>query len=347
MLEEDFRRRSVSDSFGWTMRCFLFSKELGWVSGLLALALFSSSCSPIASLALRPFYTPSELALESVEVRYDVAYVEDARSGRQALDLYKPRADGWPALVFVHGGSLTRGDKALVIGRHDIYRNIGRFYAQKGIGVAVVNYRLQPEATWRDQVDDVRAAIRFTVEYAREHGGSGRVVVSGHSAGGWLAAHAVLGQQWADPLSKVEGIILLSGSGFDLEDARTWDLYPEEEVWSERMKSEDPSVDWKQAASVVPLVRRADPERTPRFLLLHSENEIRALQRQNRILFAALRDAEIDSELFTVAQSNHRRTVLAMSREKSEVAQKVLRFVGRGQVSETSRTRPEESGTKP
>ena len=316
----------------------VFSAAVSWVAVSLAAMLWLglSACTPIQSLAIRPFYRPAELSVHEGEAFLDVPYVEEKPSDRgpsgppdrHRLDFYRPRGSGWPTLVFVHGGSLTRGDKSLAIGRHEIYRNIGRFYARNGVGVALVNYRLQPSVTWEEQVDDVVAAVSWVTRRAPELGGDGRVVLSGHSAGAWLAVHAALDPERLKgrglSVRDIAGVVSVSGSGFDMTDDRTWELYPQEELWAELMKSSDPSVDWHEAASVVPLIGSD----APRFLLVHSTNDLRAVARQNRLLYEALQGAGVASELYEVDRGGHRRTVLAMSRQESPVAQKILDFLG-------------------
>ena len=64
-------------------------------------------------------------------------------------------------IVFVHGGNWDSGSKDFRAGGADVYANIGRFYASRGIAVAVINYRLQPQARWTGQVDDVRMAVNW------------------------------------------------------------------------------------------------------------------------------------------------------------------------------------------
>ena len=50
--------------------------------------------------------------------------------------------------MFVHGGNWDSGDKNDRAGGADVYANIGRFDAARGLGVAVDNYRLQPAVAW-------------------------------------------------------------------------------------------------------------------------------------------------------------------------------------------------------
>ncbi|HVS63718.1 MAG TPA: alpha/beta hydrolase [Thermoanaerobaculia bacterium] len=289
-----------------------------------------AGCAPVVRLSLRPFYRPAPL-LDDVRVARDIPYVMPSigpAHPKQRLDLYHSGGDELGTLVFVHGGSFEEGDKDLEIGGLDIYGNVGRFYAAHGLAVAVVAYRLQPEVTWPDQVDDVAAALAWTVRNAQERGGSGRIYLSGHSAGAWLASRVALddGVLALHGLGarQIAGVIAISGSGFDLTDQRTWELYPHEDWWAERFWRPYARGSWQEEASLVPLV---DSDAPP-FLLLHADSELRALERQNRLFLAALRRSGVESELVPLRHGSHRRIVLAMSREDREVTERILEFVG-------------------
>lgn len=287
-------------------------------------------CAPILRLSLRPFYHPAPLA-PGVRVERDVPYAQAGGASAhptQRLDLYLPRGRDWPTLIFVHGGSFEQGDKDLEIAGLDIYGNVGRFYAARGLAVALVGYRLQPEVSWPEQVDDVAAALAWVVRNVPRRGGSGRVYLSGHSAGAWLAGRvaldeAVLARHDLEP-GRIAGVITVSGSGFDLTDRRTWELYPREDWWAERFRRPDAERPWQEEASLVPLV----DERAPPFLLLHADRELPALERQNRLFQQALRGAGVPSELIPLHHGSHRRIVLAMSRADREVTEHILAFVG-------------------
>ena len=95
-------------------------------------------------------------------------------SERQAVDLFEG-GDG-PVVLFIHGGYWQAMDRSL-------FSHMARGLNLKGVTVGVVGYDLCPEVTLQEIVDQVRAACRAV---ARETGQ--RLVVSGHSAGGHLAA---------------------------------------------------------------------------------------------------------------------------------------------------------------
>lgn len=95
-------------------------------------------------------------------------------SERQAVDLFGVGDE--PVVLFVHGGYWQAMDRSL-------FSHMARGLNLNGVGVGVVGYDLCPEVSLQDIVKQVRAACRAV---AAETGG--RVVVSGHSAGGHLAA---------------------------------------------------------------------------------------------------------------------------------------------------------------
>ena len=63
---------------------------------------------------------------------------------RQVLDVYRPeRCDGAPVVTFVHGGAFIRGVKD---SNPQIFSNVPRYFANKGLIGINVEYRLAPEA---------------------------------------------------------------------------------------------------------------------------------------------------------------------------------------------------------
>src|SRR5579863_2576648 len=106
---------------------------------------------------------------------------------RQRLDIYAPaeRGENRAAVVFVHGGAFTEGNRNR---SNEIYGNIGRYFARHDIVGINIGYRLAPEIRYPDGSRDVGAAIAWTRRNALEFGISpSRIFLMGHSAG---AAHA-------------------------------------------------------------------------------------------------------------------------------------------------------------
>jgi acetyl esterase/lipase len=134
----------------------------------------------------------SFFAGDVVEMRFDQRYVDGSDNPRHTLDLYLPReVDGFPVVVFVHGGFWIHQDKDYFQPIVGLYRNVGIALARRGIGSAVIDYRLVPEVTFDDQFDDVAQAIRWVHAHVAEHrGDADALVLAGHSAGGHITALA-------------------------------------------------------------------------------------------------------------------------------------------------------------
>jgi len=124
------------------------------------------------------------------ETTNDIVYVAGSTNPRQRLDLVMPRGViGAPIVVFIHGGFWIHQDKNYFQPFVGLYHNVGIALARRGIGTAIIDYRLAPEVMFEQQLDDVAAAIHWVWDYAPEYcGDSNRIVVAGHSAGGHIAA---------------------------------------------------------------------------------------------------------------------------------------------------------------
>ena len=114
---------------------------------------------------------------------FDLAYGPDPR---QKLDLFGPDLDGSgsaPLLVFIHGGYWRALDRTP-------FSHMAKGPNAHGVSVAIPSYRLCPQVSLDDLVDDLRQTIRFLYQrYKRP------MVVAGHSAGGHLTA-CMLGTDW-------------------------------------------------------------------------------------------------------------------------------------------------------
>ncbi|SFF64556.1 alpha/beta hydrolase [Sunxiuqinia elliptica] len=103
----------------------------------------------------------------------------DYMKERCHLDLYYPEnKSGYTTIVWFHGGGITGGEKF-----------IPEQWMEKGLAVVAVNYRLSPKVKSPEYIEDAAAAVAWVFKHIEEYGGSkDEIVVSGHSAGGYLAA---------------------------------------------------------------------------------------------------------------------------------------------------------------
>jgi arylformamidase len=153
----------------------------------------------------------SKFVRSTLAAKLDLAYGPDAR---HRVDLF-PAASPRGTLVFIHGGYWRSLDK-------DMFSWVAAPYVAAGIGVALPRYRLAPAASIEEIVDDAIAAVNWLFANGPAHGlAMDRVVVSGHSAGGHLAAALLAAPRERlrfDP-ARIAGAVPMSGV-FDFEPMR-------------------------------------------------------------------------------------------------------------------------------
>jgi acetyl esterase/lipase len=154
----------------------------------------------LALLALAPLVvTP-----DGVREVKDLAYYEgpDADPAKHKLDLYLPKdATKVPILMWIHGGAWKLGDRSW-------YGELGRRFAEAGVGFAAISYRLSPKVKHPAHIEDCARAFAWLHQHAAEHGGdSERLFVAGQSAGGHLSALLALDSQYLRALHVPDGAI--------------------------------------------------------------------------------------------------------------------------------------------
>jgi len=152
-----------------------------------------------------------------VEIQPDIAYYSGpgASPTYHRLDFYLPAGTiDYPLVVFAHGGGWTSGDRRN-------HANVGQALAARGIGVALVDYRLSDgglyHVTHPGHAEDVARAVAFVRAYlTARHAAAADVFLMGHGAGAHLAAlvathPGLLAAQGLAP-ADVRGVVGLSGT---------------------------------------------------------------------------------------------------------------------------------------
>lgn len=159
-------------------------RRLLFLVASLAVALLLSHATPTVAADSEP--------APGYAIERDLLYrsgddLSDAARERCRLDVYHPTdAPGYATVVWFHGGGLTSGE-----------RFIPEQLKQQGIAVVAANYRLAPAAASPIYIEDAAAAVAWTLQNIERFGGDPqRVIVSGHSAGGYLAAMVGLDKRW-------------------------------------------------------------------------------------------------------------------------------------------------------
>lgn len=162
--------------------------------------------------------------VEGIRIYKDIVYKE-VDGTEVALDVYWDGEGRDPAIMLIHGGGWSLGDK-------DDSTSGGVLLAKEGFSAVVVDYRLSPPGgDWHAPaaVEDVRDAVLWIRDNGGDYGiDDTRIAAMGPSAGGHLAM--MLGVTGATGRDKVEAAVSFSGPsdltrdygepGFDPEDRR-------------------------------------------------------------------------------------------------------------------------------
>lgn len=117
--------------------------------------------------------------LQSLRLVRDVPYgTHDA----QTLDIYLPADKPRGAVFYIHGGGFRILSK-------DTHWLMGVAFAQRGLAVYNINYRLAPQYRYPAAMEDVALAWMWVTEHATRMGlDASQMVVAGESAGANLAS---------------------------------------------------------------------------------------------------------------------------------------------------------------
>jgi arylformamidase len=133
----------------------------------------------VALLVIWPVGARTAIVVRPVE--RDLAYAADPAN---RLDLSTPESKGFSTVIFVHGGSLSGGDKA-----DGDYGKVCDPFPAAGIACANINYRLLPAHAWPAPAEDLAAAIAWVRGQVTTQGGDpDKLFLLGHSSGAMLVA---------------------------------------------------------------------------------------------------------------------------------------------------------------
>jgi acetyl esterase/lipase len=252
-----------------------------------------------------------------VQVVEDVAYYQgkDAHKIKHKLDLYLPKGKkDFPVLVFIHGGAWRLGDKS----HFGLYSSIGKSFARQGVGTVVPNYRLSPKVVHPAHIQDVAKAFAWTYKNIKKYGGNPKqIFVSGHSAGGHLAALLATD----DTYLKAEGLSLKAIKG-----AIPWSgLF---EFSHHDMFTPMFGKDLKVRKKASPLHHaRAD---APPFLIIYARQELPLCDRAAAEAFCkALKKKKCPAETLEVKGRNHITLLLSASSKNDPVNKAVMTFIAK------------------
>ncbi len=238
-------------------------------------------------------------SLKYVTAYRDIKYSNE--SERLLLDIFMPKKENPPLIVYIHGGGWAEGSK---------YECPAGGIAEYGFAVACINYRLSTEAKFPAQIEDVQAATAWLRKNAETYGyDSEKFGVWGHSAGGHLAALA--GTSGKNE-TKFQAAADWSGpADFTSVEEITVDLNASDITYY--VTDEKTAIAYLLGGSVsekAELAKEADPithasSDDPPFMIIHGENDGTVNVSRSRALSKSLEDAGVDVTYIEVKGGGH------------------------------------------
>ncbi|WP_229217005.1 alpha/beta hydrolase [Dyadobacter luteus] len=241
--------------------------------------------------------TLSGCSFRKINRSKNIVYLPKGPSGKQELNIFSPARSksANDVLVFIHGGNWNSGKKSQ-------YNIIANHWAKKGIVCLMIDYPLSPQADYKEMAAACAQAVKWVKEDIRRYNGNpDRIFVSGHSAGGHLAALISIDDQYFKGLkikNPIAGTILIDAAGLDMYG------YLEEEKLSAdhtylKTFTKDPKI-WKEATPLYHLHRDMPP-----MLIYRGEKTYDSILKSNEKFTKALDQYAPDTPYHIVNGKKH------------------------------------------
>jgi arylformamidase len=279
---------------------------------------------PMAALDLETEYSPritvtdhaeifARWAREAEDYRAEMLKSGKAELGlsygdtpRQFIDLFVPAAgETAPLVMFIHGGYWRAMDPSF-------HSHMARGLNERGFAVAVVGYDLCPIVTIADIIEQIRRACVFAWQrFGR------RLLVSGHSAGGYLTA-AMVATDWQKVWPKVPSDLVPAGYAI----SGVFDLVP---LVSTSM-NQDFRLDAEEARRISPIVWPVPSGRTLDAAV--GDLESSEFKRQSRSMADAWRQANAQTR-YAELPGNHFTVIEALADPGNPMVARMAELAGR------------------
>ncbi len=229
-----------------------------------------------AGVAIIAIILFSSCAFRSIKRSKGIVYLAAdslAHIAAQKLNVFAPRKPDpvKNVLIFIHGGNWNAG-------RRSLYNFFGSRMARKGIVTVVIDYPLSPVATYKEMAKASAASVKWVKDNIEKYGGDPeKIFISGHSAGGHLAALIALDNQFSNDLhiaNPVKGTILIDAAGLDMYTYLKQESLPEDDTYLKTFTT-DPA-EWKKASPLYYLHKKMPP-----FLIFQGEKTYPSIKETN------------------------------------------------------------------
>ncbi|MEO8471969.1 MAG: alpha/beta hydrolase [Chryseolinea sp.] len=235
------------------------------------------------------------------------------------LDVYASDKISTPkkVMIFVHGGRWKSGKK-------DQYKFLGRRFARKDIVFVIVDYRLSKKTDYRGMGMDVAKAVKWVSENVASYGGNNKeIFLSGHSAGGHLAALVSVDDRYFDTLkvkNPLKGSILIDAFGLDMYKFLSNESFTKNPVYY-KVFGKDP-LRWKDGSPVWHLSKSMPPS-----LIFIGGKTFPIIQEDGKEYAGKVRDYYKDTKLITCPKKSHFPMLFQFYNEENKAYSQILDFM--------------------
>jgi acetyl esterase/lipase len=260
--------------------------------------------------------------LSSCKIRKDknIVYYKSKDDKEYKLDVYSRRMNSSKnVIIFIHGGNWDSGSKWQ-------YDFLGKRFARKGATGVIIGYPLSPSANNREQVAAAAYAVKWVQDNIERYGGDPRrVFISGHSAGGQIAAVLAADALWlksAGALYPLNGAVLIDAAGLDM-----YGYLLERKLDSThtyiRTFGSDPLL-WKEASALYQVHRSMSP-----MLIYRGGDTMESIATSNDKFAEALRGLNVTVDYRVLPGKKHIPMITQFLRGRSPRYAEIMEFMGR------------------
>lgn len=234
---------------------------------------------------------------------------------RNRLDVYYPKgmSDSTEVLLFIHGGAWRLGNKRM-------YKFFGKRLAERGKVAVLLNYRLKKGISYRGMAEDCSKGVLWVKEHIHTyHGDPKRIFISGHSAGGHLAALISMDSSFFKPgSSPIQGVILIDAFGLDMFTFLKTSAY--KKIFLPVFTGD--SSNWKQASPIYHLHQQSPPVQ-----LFLGKKTLRQIKEDNERFSKVYRSTGRPFEVIEVKGKGHIRMMFQFRKRKNPFYNNIMKFL--------------------
>ncbi|MCX5632430.1 MAG: alpha/beta hydrolase [Phycisphaerae bacterium] len=254
------------------------------------------------------------LSIALAEVQTNIEY---GKGGDEALllDVNVPDGNGpFPAVVIVHGGGWSGGDK-----QKDITVLFKPLTDANFVWFSI-NYRLAPKNHWPACLDDVKTAIRWVKANAAKYKvDPNRIAIMGYSAGGQIACQAAVQADNDTAVAAVVGLAAPSDLVFDSLRRGGISTYLKDLFGLQGAEVNSPQVvQMLWDASPINYVRPG----LPPFLLVHGTADKSVPYQLSLNLQARLKAVNVPCDIITIKDAQHK--IVEWSKYDADYSKKIV-----------------------